>query len=52
VDGPFRVGRYVLAIRWPGLPPERREAALRVARQCTVEHTLTHPPQIETRIEA
>lgn len=46
VEDPYRVGRYGLEIRWPSLPDARRTAALRVARHCTVEHTLTHPPEI------
>jgi uncharacterized OsmC-like protein len=48
--GPYRVGRYDLAIRWPSLPEGRRAAALRVAQHCTVEHTLMHPPIIEIRV--
>ncbi|HEX7050529.1 MAG TPA: OsmC family protein [Longimicrobiales bacterium] len=51
VDDPFRVGRYDVAVRWPGLSPARGDAALRVARHCTVEHTLQHPPIIDMRIE-
>lgn len=47
VDEPYRVGRYDMAIRWPTLPENRTSAAQRVARHCTVEHTLTHPPDIE-----
>jgi len=52
VEDPYRVGRYDLDILWPGLPENRRDAALRTARHCTVEHTLTHPPTIEMRLEA
>lgn len=52
VDAPYRVGRFDLEIRWPGLPANRRDAALRAARHCTVEHTLTHPPEIEITVEA
>ena len=52
VDGPFRVGRYDMTLNWPGLPESRQDAAHRVARHCTVEHTLTHPPEIELRIAA
>src|SRR5690606_15656441 len=47
VDDPYRVGRYDMKLTWPELPEERREAALRVAKHCTVEHTLQHPPEIE-----
>jgi uncharacterized OsmC-like protein len=51
VEDPYRVGRYDMVVRWPGLPAERQAAALRVAQHCTVEHTLRHPPEIQTRIE-
>ncbi|HEY8469731.1 MAG TPA: OsmC family protein [Longimicrobiales bacterium] len=51
VEDPYRVGRYDMTVLWPGLPPERQAAALRVAQHCTVEHTLRHPPEIQTRIE-
>ena len=51
-ENPFRVGRYEMTVRWPGLPEERRTAALRVAEHCTVEQTLRIPPEIELRIEA
>jgi uncharacterized OsmC-like protein len=51
VDDPYRVGQYDMTVRWPSLPEPRRTAALHVAEHCTVEHTLTHPPRITTRIE-
>lgn len=51
VEDPYRVGRYDMGIRWPKLPEARRPAALRVAEHCTVEHTLTHSPTIEARID-
>lgn len=50
VDDPYRVGAYDMRIVWPGLPRERRDAALRVARHCTVEHTLRVPPEIRTSV--
>jgi uncharacterized OsmC-like protein len=50
VEDPYRVGRYSLSITWPGLPDARTAAALRVARHCTVEHTLQHPPSIDIEI--
>lgn len=46
VDDPYRVGKYEMELRWPSLPPDRRDAALRAARYCTVESTLTIPPEI------
>lgn len=50
LEDPYRVGSYDLAVHWPSLPDIRREAALRVAEHCTVEHTLTVPPKIQTTI--
>nr|PZN90873.1 MAG: hypothetical protein DIU52_06125 [bacterium] len=50
VDDPYRVGRYDVTLRWPGLPPGREGAALRVAQHCTVENTLRHPPTIDMRV--
>jgi uncharacterized OsmC-like protein len=50
VDAPYRVGRYDVTLRWPGLPPGREGAALRVAQHCTVENTLRHPPTIDMRV--
>lgn len=46
VEDPYRVGRFDMGVTWPSLPEERREAALRVASSCTVEHTLEIPPEI------
>ncbi|HUH13466.1 MAG TPA: OsmC family protein [Longimicrobiales bacterium] len=50
VEDPYRVGRYGMDIRWPAVPEERREVALRVARSCTVEHTLEQPPEIDVAL--
>lgn len=50
VENPYRVGRYAMAVHWPGLPASRRDAAIRAARHCTVEHTLTHPPAIDISV--
>lgn len=50
VEDPYRVGLYEMEVRWPSLPADRREAALRVARHCTVEHTLTVPPEIRVAV--
>lgn len=52
VDDPYRVGSYEQEIRWPGLPEDRWTAARRVADQCTVHHTLEHPPEMSTRVAA
>lgn len=50
VDDPYRVGSYEQEIRWPGLPEDRHAAARKVADQCTVHHTLEHPPEMSTRV--
>jgi len=46
VEDPYRVGSYDLLILWPSLPPNRREAAVRVSQHCTVKNTLAVPPRI------
>lgn len=51
VDDPYRVGSYDLNILWPSLPPNRREAALRVSQYCTVKNTLAVPPQINIELD-
>jgi uncharacterized OsmC-like protein len=45
-DDPHRVAGYELRFKWPELPPNRLEAAKRVAEMCTVHATLQHPPTI------
>lgn len=49
-EDPYRVGTMDQEIRWPGLPEGRRAAARRVADQCTVHHTLEHPPDTSTSV--
>ena len=51
VDDPYRVGRYQMTLHLPeGLPSNRLGAIKRAAETCTVHHTLTHPPVIETQL--
>lgn len=50
VESPFRIGRIAFDVVWPELPPGRIEAATRAAQQCTLHNTLTHPPEIQTRV--
>ena len=47
---PVRVSDVRMDLEWPGLPPERREAARRAAAHCTVHHTLEHGSEVETRV--
>ena len=46
VDDPHRIDAFDLRFNWPSLPPQRVEAAKRVAELCTVHATLRHPPTI------
>ena len=51
VDDPYRVGHYDMTVHVPeGLPAARHRAIIRAAETCTVHHTLTHSPVIETRL--
>ena len=45
-DDPHRVACYDLRFEWPGLPPNRLDAARRVAELCTVHATFVHPPTV------
>ncbi|MBW3552521.1 MAG: OsmC family protein [Gemmatimonadetes bacterium] len=49
-DAPLRVTRMDMEILWPGLPADRRDAAVRAAAQCTVHNTLSHGTPVETRV--
>jgi uncharacterized OsmC-like protein len=45
-ENPHRVGSLDVTFHWPSLPPNRLEAAKRVAEMCTIHATLHHPPSI------
>ena len=45
-ENPHRVGAMTLRFTWPGLPPNRLEAAKRAAKLCAIHATLEHPPTI------
>ena len=45
-EDPHRVGSMDVRFAWPSLPPNRLEAAKRVAEMCTIHATLHHPPTI------
>jgi putative redox protein len=45
-EDPHRVGSMTVRFDWPGLPPNRLEAARRVSEMCTIHATLHHPPTI------
>lgn len=43
---PKRVSDMQMTLHWPQLPPNRLEAAKRVAALCTIHETLHHPPNL------
>ena len=45
-DDPHRLGDIRMRLDWPSLPPQRKNAAARVAEMCTIHATLMHPPSI------
>lgn len=47
---PVRVSRMGMRIDWPELPEGRRQAAQRVAAQCTIHHTLAHGSDVATQV--
>ena len=48
---PARVARIRLAVELPeGIPDERRDALLAVARHCTVHNSLTTAPQVSIEL--
>ena len=50
-DDPYRVGRFHMTLHLPeGMSTSRHRAIIRAAETCTVHHTLTHPPAIETEL--
>ena len=51
-EKPHRVGRFEVALQWPGLPEARRAAATRAATLCPVHATLTHSPEIAVEVRA
>ncbi len=48
VEKPHRIGKLEVALDWPSLPAERREAARRVAGLCPIHRTLHAPPEVAT----
>ena len=48
---PTRVTRIEMALRWPGLPPERIAAAERVADLCPIHATLKRGTEVARHIE-
>jgi uncharacterized OsmC-like protein len=48
VEKPHRIGKMEVALDWPSLPAERREAARRAAGLCPIHRTLHAPPEVKT----
>jgi uncharacterized OsmC-like protein len=50
-DQPKRISGIVVDVELPeGVPESRREAVRRVAEQCVIHGTLTHPPRVDVDI--
>jgi uncharacterized OsmC-like protein len=48
---PHRIGRFDVTVAIPkGIPPQYRDAVVRVAESCTVHHTLQHSPEIAVNV--
>lgn len=51
-EDPHRVGSMDIRLHWPGLPENRRAAAVRAAGLCTIKKTLEHPPEVAVEVAA
>lgn len=50
-DRPKRISGIVVDVELPeGVPASRRDAVRRVAEQCVIHGTLTHPPRVDVDI--
>lgn len=49
-DDPHRVGTIDMKVEWPSLPPQRQNAAKRVADMCAIHATLEHLPALTTDV--
>ncbi len=48
---PHRIGRFDVTVTVPkGIPPQYKDAVVRVAESCTVHHTLMHRPEIHVAV--
>lgn len=46
-EKPHRVGSMDVELKWPSLPADRTNVALRAAQLCAVHATLSHSPEIK-----
>jgi putative redox protein len=52
VENPSRLAKIDVELVFPAPFPEKyRKVLIRTAEQCTIHNTLTHPPEIVTRIK-
>lgn len=51
VDDPRRIGSLTVEVEVPELPANRRKAVERVANQCLIHATLTHPPLMNVTVK-
>ena len=49
-EEPHRVGSIEMKVEWPSLPPQRQNAAKRVADMCAIHATFEHPPSMTTDV--
>ena len=48
---PKRIGAVVVDVELPeGVPEDRREAIRRVVKECVIQETLRHPPDVDVEI--
>ena len=50
-EGPHRVDAMEVRLKWPSLPAEMWQRAMRVANLCGVHNTLTHSPTLTMSAE-
>lgn len=49
-EEPHRLGAMRMELRWPDLPEDRRIAAERAARMCTIHQALEEPIEVVTEL--
>jgi uncharacterized OsmC-like protein len=47
-SAPARLGKFLIEVDVPGLPPEHETGLLRSVNACLIKNTLAQPPVIET----
>jgi uncharacterized OsmC-like protein len=49
---PARLGKFLIDIQVPALPPEHESGLLRSVNACLIKNTLAQPPMIETVVRS